>query len=58
MSKLRQLYALVPRVDVIKIIVNALKTGKNALVFVGVLTAKTAIIVIKLGIKIFHFYHL
>ena len=57
MSKLKQLYALVPRADAIKIIVNALKAGKNALVFVGVLTVKTAIIVTKLGIKIFHFYH-
>jgi hypothetical protein len=57
MSKLRQLYALVPRVDAIKIIVNVLKAEKNALVFAGVLTVKTAIIVIKLGIKIYHFYH-
>jgi len=36
MSKLRQLYALAPRVDAIKIIVNVLKAGKNALVFAGV----------------------
>jgi len=36
MSKLRQLYALAPRAGAIKIIVNVLKVGKNALVFVGV----------------------
>ena len=36
MFKQKQLYALAPRVDSIKIIVNALKVGKNALVFVDV----------------------